>query len=280
MLVRAILEADGYAIVDAEDGLAGIEAAIREQPDLILLDVNLPGVDGYEVVSVIKSFPIFATTPVIAVTAYAMEGDRQRTLVAGCAGYIPKPIDVDTFPRQVAAFLEGKREPVDPTEERVHLRELNQRFVYRLVNQLEELKRLHQHFTRRAGQLADLQRAVHDTQSEVGVAELLATLLPQLARALGTTSLTVELTDPPGLRVTEAAPGRERPRPALSGAIDTAAEWVEVEWRLALAVRDHRIGTLIARHLVPPGAKADEEQLLNIVAHQVAIAIANCRGPE
>ena len=63
MLVRAILEAEGYTIVDAEDGLAGIEAAIREEPALILLDVNLPAIDGYEVVAVIKSFPAFATTP-------------------------------------------------------------------------------------------------------------------------------------------------------------------------------------------------------------------------
>src|SRR5688572_13564230 len=83
MLVRAILEAEGYTIIDAEDGLTGIEAAIREQPDLILLDINLPGVDGYEVVSILKSFPNIASTPVVALTAYAMEGDRQRTLVAG-----------------------------------------------------------------------------------------------------------------------------------------------------------------------------------------------------
>src|SRR2546427_7787981 len=62
MLVRAILEAEGYTIIDAEDGLTGIEAAIREEPALILLDVNLPAVDGYEVVSIIKSFPAFATT--------------------------------------------------------------------------------------------------------------------------------------------------------------------------------------------------------------------------
>src|ERR1043166_5101385 len=110
MLVRAILEAEGYTIVDAEDGLAGIEAAIREEPALILLDVNLPAIDGYEVVAVIKSFPAFATTPVIAVTAYAMEGDRQRTLVAGRDGYTPKPLEAGAFPRQVAEFLGGKRE--------------------------------------------------------------------------------------------------------------------------------------------------------------------------
>src|SRR5437870_676922 len=89
MLVRAILEAEGYTIIE--------------------------------------SFPAFATTPVIAVTAYAMEGDRQRTLVAGCDGYIQKPIDVDAFPRQVAEFLHGKREHVEEREQGLYLRELNQR---------------------------------------------------------------------------------------------------------------------------------------------------------
>src|SRR5258706_2352108 len=151
MLVRAVLEAAGYMIVDAEDGLTGIEAAIREEPALILLDINLPGVDGYEIVAILKSFPNLANTPVIAVTAYAMEGDRQRTLVAGCDGYIQKPIDVDAFPSQVGEFLRGKREHVEAQEEGVYLRELNQRLVYRLLNQVEELKRLNGHFMRRAG---------------------------------------------------------------------------------------------------------------------------------
>src|SRR5438046_7813251 len=101
MLVRAVLEASGYTIVEAEDGLAGIEAAIREEPALILLDINLPGVDGYEIVAILKSFPNLASTPVIAVTAYAMQGDRQPTLVAGCGGCSPKPITVDAFPGEV-----------------------------------------------------------------------------------------------------------------------------------------------------------------------------------
>ena len=98
VLARAVLEAEGYTVSTADDGLSGIETAIRERPSLILLDVNLPGVDGYEAVAILKSFPNLANTPVIAVTAYAMEGDRQRTLVAGCDGYIQKPIDVDAFP--------------------------------------------------------------------------------------------------------------------------------------------------------------------------------------
>src|SRR2546423_5949587 len=173
MLVRAVLEAEGYTVIDAEDGLSGIEAAIREEPALILLDVNLPAVDGYEVVAIIKSFPAFATTPVIAVTAYAMEGDRQRTLVAGCDGYIQKPIDVDAFPRQVAEFLGGKRERVEGRDEGVYLRELNQRLVYRLLNQVEELKRLNQHIVRRASQLEDLHRSLQDITSELGAQAML-----------------------------------------------------------------------------------------------------------
>ena len=278
MLVRAILEAEGYAIVDAEDGLAGIEAAIREEPALILLDVNLPAIDGYEVVAVIKSFPAFATTPVIAVTAYAMEGDRQRTLVAGCDGYIQKPIDVDAFPRQVEEFLHGKREHVEEREEGIYLRELNQRLVYRLVNQVEELKRLNQHFVRRATQLADLHRAVQDITSEVGITPMLEQLLGALARALGTRSLTVELPEHDVKVAVSGEAAAERPRSVLAGAgVAPADEWTEVDWTLPLAVRGRALGVMTARHVLPPGAKADEEQLLNIVANQVAIAVENAR---
>src|SRR5258705_1907455 len=183
MIVRAVLEAAGYLIVDAEDGLAGIEAAIREEPALILLDINLPGVDGYEIVAILKSCPNLASTPVIAVTAYAMQGDRQRTLVAGCDGYIQKPINVDMFPRQVAEFLGGKRERVEGREEGVYLRELNQRLVYRLLNQVEELKRLNQHFVRRASQLEDLHRSMEGITSEPCGAAMLEKLLGRLARA-------------------------------------------------------------------------------------------------
>ena len=278
MLVRAILEAEDYTIIDAEDGLAGIEAAIREAPALILLDVNLPAVDGYEVVSIIKSFPAFANTPVIAVTAYAMEGDRQRSLVAGCDGYIQKPIDVDTFPRQVAEFLHGKREHVEEREQGVYLRELNQRLVYRLVNQVEELKRLNQHFVRRAGQLADLHRAVQDITSEVGAQSMLEQLLPNLARALGTTHLAIDVVDPDVHVDVAGAPPADRPRSVLAGAgMGPSEEWTETEWRLPLTVRGRTLGQMTARLVLPPGAKADEEQLLNIVANQVAIAVENAR---
>jgi signal transduction histidine kinase/DNA-binding NarL/FixJ family response regulator len=278
MLVRAVLEAAGYAIVDAEDGLTGIEAAIREEPALILLDINLPGVDGYEIVAILKSFPNLASTPVVAVTAYAMQGDRQRTLVAGCDGYIQKPIDVDAFPRQVAEFLGGKRERVESRDEGVYLRELNQRLVYRLLNQVEELKRLNQHFVRRASQLEDLHRSLQDITSEMGVAGMLEKLLAGLAQAIGTTSLRVELSEPAGVNVTVESAAGAQPRSVLAGtSAATADDWTEVEWTLPLNVRGRQLGVMIARHVLPPGAKADEEQLLKIVADQVAIAVENAR---
>ena len=246
MLVRAVLEAAGYLIVDAEDGLAGIEAAIREEPALILLDINLPGVDGYEIVAILKSFPNLASTPVIAVTAYAMQGDRQRTLVAGCDGYIQKPIDVDAFPLQVAEFLGGKRERVESHDEGVYLRELNQRLVYRLLNQVEELKRLNQHFVRRASQLEDLHRSMEDITSELGVAGMLEKLLGELARAIGSTSLSVELSEPPGVQVSVRRDTGVQPRSVLSGTgVPAADDWTEVEWRLPLTVRGRPLGVMI-----------------------------------
>src|SRR5262245_13562962 len=273
-LVRALLDAEGYTLVEAEDGLSGIEAALREEPALILLDINLPGVDGYEVGVMLKSFPTLATTPVIAVTAYAMDGDRQRTLVAGCDGYIQKPIDVDAFPREVAEFLRGKREHIEEREAGPYLKELNQRLVYRLVSQVEELKRLNQHFVRRAVQLEDLHTAVQDITSEMGVAALLERLLPALARALGTRELTVELNDPDWIRVEAPGEAMDGPRGVLGSDDD---EWTEVEWTLPLAVRGRELGTMRARHLLPPSARSDEEQLLKIVANQVAIAAENAR---
>src|SRR5438046_2964977 len=257
MLVRAVLEAAGYDLVEAEDGLAGIEAAIREEPALILLDINLPGVDGYEIVAILKSFPNLASTPVIAVTAYAMQGDRQRTLVAGCDGYIQKPINVDVFPRQVAEFLAGKRERVEGREEGIYLRELNQRLVYRLLNQVEELKRLNQHFVRRASQLADLHHAVQGITSELGVAEMLERLLHALAQAIGTTSLRVELTDPPGVQVVARGDTSGQPRSVLSGAgVEPAGAGTAVERQMPLTVREPQPGVRVRRRVLPPGARA------------------------
>lgn len=109
LLVRRILQAEGYTVVEAPDGPSGLEAAaVSPPPDLILLDINLPEMDGYELVGKLRQIPGLAATPIIALTAYALKGDRERILAAGCDGYIQKPIDVDSLPVQVASFLKKR----------------------------------------------------------------------------------------------------------------------------------------------------------------------------
>lgn len=100
-----ILEKNGYQVVQAKDGRTGIELAGRVKPNLILLDIQLPVIDGYTVAQELRNNPMLAEVPIVAVTSYAMAGDRERTLEAGCTGYIEKPIDPDTFLKEVEEYL-------------------------------------------------------------------------------------------------------------------------------------------------------------------------------
>jgi signal transduction histidine kinase len=276
MLVRALLPADQYEVIEAADGLAGIAAALREEPALILLDIDLPGIDGYEVGVALRSFPVLCNTPIIAVTAHAMNGDRERTLVAGCDGYITKPLDVDTFAQQLTEFLHGKRERLEEREQGPFLRELNQRLVYRMVRQIEELQRLNDHVFRRASQLEALHTTVQGITSALDVRTMLEGLLPQLARAIGATALTVDLVEPERLQVVAPYAGAT-PRPVVMPFGETTDDWRETEWALPLMVQQRDIGLMTARTLTSAGTKTDDEQLLKIVASQVAIAVENAR---
>ena len=105
ILVRRVLEAEGYRVLEAENGLQGLEIAQSEQLGAILVDIHMPDMDGFEVMTRLRSMPMTASVPVIALTAMVMKGDRERTLEAGCSGYIEKPIDVDLLPAQVASVL-------------------------------------------------------------------------------------------------------------------------------------------------------------------------------
>ncbi len=110
-LVSFILESNGYEIVQARDGLEGIELAGRLKLDLILLDIQLPGMDGHQVARVLRSNPALANVPIVAVTSYAMVGDRELALAAGCTGYIEKPINPDTFVADVERHLAKNASP-------------------------------------------------------------------------------------------------------------------------------------------------------------------------
>jgi len=144
MLVRRLLEAHGYTVLEAEDGLSGIKMAQEELPDLILMDINIPGMDGFEATTKLKSIEGLKDTPIVALTAKVMDGDREMALTVGCDGYIPKPIDVDTLPGLIKDFLAGKREMVAVAEERVYLREYSQKLVDRLQEKIEELTKVNE----------------------------------------------------------------------------------------------------------------------------------------
>jgi two-component system cell cycle response regulator DivK len=103
-LATFLLEQRGYRVVSAVDGPAGIALARTLAADLILLDIQLPGMDGYDVARALRALPVLRDTPIIAVTSYAMVGDREKSLAAGCNGYIEKPINPETFTAEITAF--------------------------------------------------------------------------------------------------------------------------------------------------------------------------------
>jgi two-component system cell cycle response regulator DivK len=107
VLVKRVLEAEGYRVLEAANAKDGLRQVLAESPDLILMDINLPEVDGYTTTARIKSTPGLERVKVVAITANVMKGDREKTLAAGCDGYIQKPIDVDQLPVQIARFLES-----------------------------------------------------------------------------------------------------------------------------------------------------------------------------
>lgn len=104
-LVTFILKKAGHEVIPARDGPQGLAKAESAAPDLVLLDFQLPGMDGLEVLAKLKTSPITREIPVLAVTSYAMVGDRERFLAAGCSGYLEKPINPDTFLQEVERFL-------------------------------------------------------------------------------------------------------------------------------------------------------------------------------
>ena len=104
-LVRRVLEAEGYQLVDAPNASLAMEFLKDNKIELILMDINMPEMDGYSLTAQIKSIDEYARIPIVAITANVMRGDRERSLEAGCDGYIQKPIDIDLLTQQVERFL-------------------------------------------------------------------------------------------------------------------------------------------------------------------------------
>jgi signal transduction histidine kinase len=138
-LVQRILEARGYQVLLAKDGPSGLAAARETTPALILVDISIPGLDGYETTTRLRSLPHLHTVPIIALTADSRIGVRERSLVAGCSGYMTKPIDPRHLHEQIQEFIDGKRELVSAATETSILREYNDKLVERLERQVREL---------------------------------------------------------------------------------------------------------------------------------------------
>jgi two-component system cell cycle response regulator DivK len=117
-LVVKVLKTRGYQTIEAVDGEEALEKAVAERPDLILMDRSLPKIDGYEVTRRLKSQQDFKDIPIVALTAHAMRGDREKALKAGCEGYISKPINVRELPGLILSYLRGKKESILDGEER------------------------------------------------------------------------------------------------------------------------------------------------------------------
>jgi two-component system, cell cycle response regulator DivK len=109
-LTTFLLEKHGYVVVSAADGAMGIQMARSILPQLILLDIQLPIMDGYTVARELRNNPALNNVPIIAVTSYAMAGDREKTIAAGCDGYIEKPINPETFLFEIESYLVAAKE--------------------------------------------------------------------------------------------------------------------------------------------------------------------------
>ena len=111
-LVVKVLKSKGYLTIEAEDGEEALEKARAEKPDLVLLDISLPKLNGYEVAQRLKAMEEFQEIPIVAFTAHAMKGDREKVIVAGFEGYISKPVNIRELPDQIKYFIRGKRESI------------------------------------------------------------------------------------------------------------------------------------------------------------------------
>lgn len=105
MLVKRILLSEDYSLLEAKDAFEALNVLETARPDLILMDINMPEMDGYTLTAKIKSLPGFARVPILALTANVMRGDKEKTLEAGCDGYIQKPIDIDQLTREIERYI-------------------------------------------------------------------------------------------------------------------------------------------------------------------------------
>jgi len=141
LLVRKLLTPAGFEVVDAVDGLDGVKKATEGSYDLVLVDIAIPGLDGYEVTLRLRSEPALKEVPIVAITA---EGSRNTSLSVGCDGFLQKPIDARSFVKTLEGYLKGQKEGLTPEQTGEHLRKQSQRIAHHLEQKVDELSKANQ----------------------------------------------------------------------------------------------------------------------------------------
>ncbi len=162
VLVKRVLGSQGYNVIVAKEGLEGITLAKQNLPQLVLMDINLPNMDGREITTRLRSLPHFENTPIVALTANNSPGSRELALAAGCTGFLTKPIDVATFPDEVKKYLQGHQEELSPYEQNRHLKQYAQAVVERLENKVRELEKANRDLETANQRLRDLDKLKSD----------------------------------------------------------------------------------------------------------------------
>lgn len=139
-LVNRLLTSYDFEVVEAETGLEGLTIARNDPPNLILMDINMPGLDGHETTTRMRGIPVLERIPIIALTARSAKGERELALAAGCDGYITKPIDIDNFPHKIISYLEGHRDTITSDERQQYLGHYSHKLVERLESKIIELE--------------------------------------------------------------------------------------------------------------------------------------------
>ena len=202
LLIRGLLQSAGYKVLEAEDGLTGVQMAIEHHPDLILMDINIPGMDGYEATTKIKAIDYLTHTPIVAITANVLAGDREKSIVAGCDGYMQKPINTETFVESIAQYLSGRKDRITPTEENIYLKKYSQKLVDRLEEKILELQRKNKELEQKSkemeeiyiGIIRSLTRAIEQKHpSTAGHSERVIRYALAIGKAMGLTKLDLQV---------------------------------------------------------------------------------------
>jgi PAS domain S-box-containing protein len=141
MLVRRVLESFGHKLIEASNAKEGIKMAETYRPNLILMDINMPGMNGYELTTKMKDTAALSSVPIIALTSHAGNGEREMAIMAGCDGFISKPIDIEKFPVLINQYLSGRKDDVEADKKSNLLKEYSRRLVERLEEKIDELSK-------------------------------------------------------------------------------------------------------------------------------------------